>query len=130
MTDHGQWDDCPAGLVTKMAGELRARQFRAQRRPVIASVAILLILGVTWGIQSQIGVGSNPLTCAETVPLFADYHNDSLDASATARVAEHLANCPSCRKHFEDQFPGEARVTEDSGKLVAAQPRSLMIAVR
>ena len=130
MTDHGQWDDCPAGLVTKMAGELRAQQFRVQLRPMIAGVAIVLILGVTWGIQSQIGRAPGPLTCAETVPLLADYHNDALDSSATTRVAEHLANCPSCRKHFEDRFPGEARVAEDSGKLVAVQGRSLILAAR
>lgn len=130
MTDHSPWDDCPAGLVTKMAGELRARQLRARLRPAIAGVAILLILGVTWGIQSQIGAEANPLTCAETAPLLADYHHDALDPSVSTRVAEHLASCPSCRKHFEDQFPGEARVSEDSGKLVAGDGRSLMLAAR
>lgn len=120
MTDHNQWDACPTGLVTKMARELRDRQFRDRLRPVIAGVAIVLVLAVAWAFQGNGGPGVNPLTCAETVPLLAAYHNDALDPAVTTRVAGHLANCPSCRKHYQDRFPGEASLAEDLNKLVAS----------
>ncbi|MBP86518.1 MAG: hypothetical protein CMJ64_07370 [Planctomycetaceae bacterium] len=130
MTEHGPWDECPTGLVTKMAGQLRAKQLRARLRPMMAAVAILLVLGGTWAVQSKIGDGAEPLTCVETVPMLADYHSGNLEGSVATRVDEHLANCPSCRKHFEDQFPGEARIVEDADKLVALRARSVLLAAR
>ena len=130
MTDHGQWEECPAGLVTTMAGELRSKRLRARLRPVIASVAILLVLGVTWAVQSPNRADAEPLNCAETVPLLADYHAGTLPRVATTRVAEHLANCDSCRKHFNNQFPGEAHLPQEGDRLQADQAPPILLGAR
>jgi hypothetical protein len=49
------------------------------------------------------------LTCSEAVPLFAKYHDRSLEADLTNDVREHLSRCPKCREHYVKQFPSEVR---------------------
>lgn len=130
MTAHDSWDDCPAGLVAKLAGELRAKRLRARLRPALAAVAILLVFGLAWGFHTYTGAAANPLNCAQTVPLMADYRDGALGSKLTARVEEHLANCPSCREHFQEQFPGDARRGEVHDELVSDRVRSRLLAVR
>ena len=130
MTVHDLWEECPAGLVAKMAGELRARRLRARLRPALVAVAVLLVLGGAWGLQTFTGSAKNPLNCAQTMPLMADYHDGALGPQVTARVAEHLANCPACRKHYQDQFPGDARLDEVHDELVGGQVRARLLAAR
>ena len=130
MTDHVPWDECPAGLVAKMAGDLRAKRLRARLRPALAVVAILLVLGVAWGMQNRSGAAAAPLDCGQTVRLMDGYHQETLNPRLTKRVSEHLANCSSCRKHFHDQLPGEASLEADADKLVARHTGSRMLAAR
>jgi len=98
--------------------------------PIASGVAIMLVLGLGWAAQSRINTAGKPLNCAETRTLLADYHNGALGAPTTTRVAKHLANCHSCRKHFENQFPGEARLGEDSPGPLAKHGPSRLLASR
>ena len=129
MTDQGPWDECPAGTVARMAHELRGKRFRARLRPVIAGAAVLLLVGVVWAVSARQGA-AGPLNCAETIPLLADYRSEKLSPALKARVAEHLARCPACRRHFSDQFPGEASIPGGRGKLVAGRLDFVSLAKR
>ena len=49
------------------------------------------------------------LTCRQTVPLLAEYHDQTLGAAVASDVREHLLHCPMCRKHYEELYPSEVR---------------------
>jgi len=111
MQDQDPWGDCPFGVVTDMAGQLRRRKRLAQLRPVILiGLAGLLFSAVGYGLTNHDETGSRArLNCRETVPLLAKYHDRSLDAAVASDVREHLSRCPSCRKHYEELYPSEVR---------------------
>ena len=126
MQDQGPWDDCPSGVVTEMAGQLRRRKRYAQLRPFLfVGVAALLLSAIGYGLANRNEPGSRGgLTCRETAPLLAKYHDQSLDAAAANGVQEHLSHCPRCRKHYEELYPSEVRnrSSAETGLLaVAAQ---------
>lgn len=109
MTDSGQWNQCPDGTLSGLASRLRAQRRSAQLRPVIAGAVLLLVVCGSYVLTNNLLADSDPLTCAETVPLLAEYQSGSLKSSTERRVRDHLASCPSCRKHYQDEFPDEAR---------------------
>lgn len=111
MQDQDSWSDCPTGVVSDMASQLRLRKRQAQLRPVLtAGVAVLVLLAVSYAL---IGGGASDakagLTCSETAPLLAKYHDQSLEADVANDVREHLSRCPACQKHYEDAYPSEVR---------------------
>jgi hypothetical protein len=111
MQDQSSWDDCPAGLVTDMAGQLRRRKRHVQLRAVISiSLAVLLSLAVGYGLKNRDEPAPRArLNCRDAVPLFAEYHDKKLDAVVASDVREHLSRCPKCREHYEDLYPNEVR---------------------
>ncbi len=111
MRDQSSWDDCPAGVVTGMAGQLRRQKRHVQLRAVISiSLALLLSLAVGYGLTKRDEPTPRAgLNCREAVPLFAKYHDKSLDAAVANHVREHLSRCPKCREHYEEVYPSEVR---------------------
>ncbi len=111
MQNSDPWDDCPAGIVTEMATELRRREFRARLLPVLATGLVVLLVGVAgYGLMGRDGSALHSvLTCRETVPLLAKYHDHSLEASQANDVQEHLSRCPMCRKRYARLYPSEVR---------------------
>ena len=128
MQDQGPWGDCPSGVMTEMVARLRRRKRQSQLRPIILSgIALLLLSFVAYGLTSREESGSGRgLTCRETVPLLAKYHDRTLDATVASDVREHLSQCPACRKHYTELYPSEVRnraSTEHRLLAVAAQFR-------
>ena len=111
MQDQDPWIDCPRGTVSEMAAQLRRRKSRMQRRPAVAfGLALLLFSAVGYGLMDRDEPGTRAgLTCQETVPLLAKYHDRSLEATAANDVQEHLSHCPMCRKRYEARYPNEVR---------------------
>ena len=113
MQDQEPWKECPSGVVTDMAGQLRRRSRQAQLRPfVVVGAAVLLLFAISYGlVNSGDPSAGGVLDCREASSLFAQYHDKTLDAVARMEVEEHLSRCPQCRKHYEQRYPGpnEAR---------------------
>ena len=124
MRDQVSWSDCPSGVVTEMAGELRRRRQRTQLRPFItAGLVFLLISLIGYGLTNRDTPAPRAaLNCRETIQLLAKYHAGSLDVAGANGVREHLSNCPRCRKHYDESFPSEVRnhSSVESRLLVAA----------
>jgi hypothetical protein len=115
MQDRDPWGDCPAGVVSEMAGRLRRRKRQTQLRSLAASgLAMLLVAAIGYGLVTQM-TGEDPaeiragLNCRETIRLLASYQDQSLEDSVAKEVREHLSRCPSCRKHYEEKYPSEVR---------------------
>jgi hypothetical protein len=124
MQDQGSWSDCPSGVVTEMARELRRRRQRTQLRPFMAAgLAFLLISVIGYGLTNRdTPVPRAALNCRDTIQLLAKYHAGSLDAVGASGVREHLSHCPKCRKYYDETFPSEVRnhSSVESRLLVAA----------
>ncbi len=126
MQDDNQWEECPVGLVTGMASKLRSQRRTQQLRPVFGA-GLLLVLAIAIGYSFS-GAGSSPsrskLTCAETVPLLADFHDNSLDEAVVQDIQTHLSDCPSCRDHYDELYPSEVRsgAAADSNIVAALIP--------
>ncbi len=125
MQDDKQWDECPAGVVTGMAAELRDRRRRQQLRPVVGvGLVVLLVVTVGYGLTDRSNSSQQTeLTCSETVPLLTKFHDQSLDEVVAKDVQNHLSRCPMCREHYEDLYPSEVQNDlQATSRLVAALP--------
>ncbi len=108
-----------------MAGRLDARDRRAQvgRLFRVATVSMLLIAVGVLVVGSMGGLGGadiRRITCTECREHFIAYNHfldpDSLDPNASEiepltpamgqSMTTHLGYCVSCRRLFQDEFPG------------------------
>lgn len=117
MQDQAPWGDCPSGVMSDMVAQLRRRKRQTQVRAAVSiGLAVLLVATVGYGLAGR--DAANPrakMNCSEAVPLFAKYHDQSLDAAVAEDVREHLSRCPACRKHYADLFPSEAQIRSSTG---------------
>jgi hypothetical protein len=102
---HEIWDDCPPGVVSKMAQRLQ-HQVRVRQRVTTSAVAsglVVVALLVFAGLQAVSSSDSlQALTCAECVQLIEPYFAGTLDDTMRQSVDNHLGRCPGCRRHFEE----------------------------
>ncbi|MEO8494285.1 MAG: zf-HC2 domain-containing protein [Planctomycetota bacterium] len=128
MQHQEPWGDCPFGILTGMAGRLRRRKRQTQVRAVsLIGLGLLLLSLVGYGLATRDVPDSRArLNCRETIPLFAKYHDRSLDGAVESDVREHLSRCPACREHYDQLYPNEAQnrsLAENRLLAVAAQFR-------
>lgn len=104
------WSPCPEGTLGSLGGRLRADHTRRNVLKAaggVASLAVIALLVVNLMPAAQ----PDGITCAQCLAQMPAY-NDHLttDSAMTAgdvdAMADHLATCPKCRKHFESEYPG------------------------
>ena len=113
MTDSpasNEWRECPAGQISKLAGQLRTRR---RRRVVLRSVAVLVpLVLLAGGIGMLAFYHNNPLgpggtdagislSCDDVQRLRGDYLAGKIDPATKVQVDTHLEMCPACREFYD-----------------------------
>ncbi len=102
--DREQWDACPAGELQNLA----ANQRRRGRRKFLGAVCaggIVCVIAAVMVVSGRLGfeqTSSHNLTCAQTGSLLQAYARKTLGSQESEWVAEHLKNCPDCRRAYSD----------------------------
>jgi len=109
MAERESWEECPSGVLTGMAEELRRRQSRRHLLPAVGGLLLLVAIGGILATRFHSPSGAPELTCSEVIPLLAQYHDDMLSATMMQRVEQHLSDCPNCKDRYSKAFPADAR---------------------
>ena len=112
MLPSDQWDECPAGTLSRMVAERSKRKRRALLDGTVrGSVGLLVVIGglVTMSILLSQATSDAAMTCEQAAQLFALYHDETLESDSHQQVETHLRECPHCREAYRQLYAQEAR---------------------
>ena len=108
------WNECPPGVLTEMAGQLRGRRQRQMVGRVGAAVGVIALLLIGYGVSTGRLPGGRieAISCQEAIELFAQYHASQLLPAVQRRVEKHLNDCPHCQDRYRQLHPSEAHYSK------------------
>jgi hypothetical protein len=101
-----EWNPCPPGTLSTLAGKERQRHRRQFLVRAGSAVGVLALgSGVGWLAFRGWGDTSEPnyggIACSEVQKLAPQFMMAQLDESVTERIQLHLEQCAECRKLLE-----------------------------
>lgn len=135
-----EWNDCPAGELSRMASRLNLSQKRAHTRKLYRSSLLSMLLVavgvvVVGSVLTPISNHYGGITCAECKSHFETYHSHLTgvaqigDSALSSSMATHLANCGFCKEKFRQSYPGVLDDTVAMSTRPALLPRLPALAV-
>lgn len=113
---HENWNECPPGELSQLAGRLNTSRQRARRKQLFTNTAacMLLVACGVFVVGSLIDTGGprfGGITCSECKANFVAYHGHKtevapIEDSLVNSMAIHLEQCQICRDFFEQTYPG------------------------
>jgi len=108
------WQPCQQGEIGRLVRRLKVARRRKRLLQVAgpAAAAVILVVAVVY-LTSARPATAGPITCRQARAAMAERLEDRLTPEMTARVDQHLRDCPSCRRRYE-ALGGRVQVPRDA----------------